>query len=85
MPPPNPKQLRKWQKKHKKLLKKMASMPPPVLTHAPPPVPPYTRAFSVDNLNRCVFVQNSLELASRIHCIHLVYRGLLPRKQSVMS
>uniref|UniRef100_A0A914ZFD7 Uncharacterized protein n=1 Tax=Parascaris univalens TaxID=6257 RepID=A0A914ZFD7_PARUN len=51
MPPPNPKQLRKWQKKHKKLLKKMASMPPPVLTHAPPPVPPYTRAFSVDNLN----------------------------------
>lgn len=52
VPPPNPKQLKKWQKKHKKLLKKMASMPPPLLTHGPPPVPPYTRAFSVDNLNR---------------------------------
>ncbi|VDM96480.1 unnamed protein product [Thelazia callipaeda] len=52
VPPPTLKQYRKWQKQQKKLLKKMGSIPPNFI---PPQVPappllPYSRAFSVDDL-----------------------------------
>uniref|UniRef100_A0A0N5ALL9 ZM domain-containing protein n=1 Tax=Syphacia muris TaxID=451379 RepID=A0A0N5ALL9_9BILA len=60
LPPPflplptlNPKQMKKLQKKQKKLMKKIGPMLPPMIG-PPPPMPPYSRAFSVDNLNNHV-------------------------------
>uniref|UniRef100_A0A158Q7S3 PH domain-containing protein n=1 Tax=Elaeophora elaphi TaxID=1147741 RepID=A0A158Q7S3_9BILA len=57
IPPPTLKQFKKWQKKQKKMLKKIGSIPPNIMPpHAPATTPllQYSRAFSVDNLSRQV-------------------------------
>ncbi|VDK67733.1 unnamed protein product [Onchocerca ochengi] len=56
VPPPTLKQFKKWQKKQKKMLKKMGSIPPNIIPpHASvTPLLQYSRAFSVDNLSRQV-------------------------------
>lgn len=64
IPPPTLKQFKKWQKKQKKLLRKMGSVPPAIIPpHTPmAPLLPYTRAFSVDNLSRFYFSQQIILL-----------------------
>uniref|UniRef100_A0A915PI88 Uncharacterized protein n=1 Tax=Setaria digitata TaxID=48799 RepID=A0A915PI88_9BILA len=53
IPPPTLKQFKKWQKRQKKLLKKLSSIPTNIIPpHAPvTPLLPYSRAFSVDSLS----------------------------------
>ncbi|VDN23866.1 unnamed protein product [Gongylonema pulchrum] len=57
LPPPTLKQFKKWQKKQKKLLKKMGSMAPAIIPPPVVPILPYARAFSVDNLSRFFFCE----------------------------
>ncbi|KAM3725568.1 Importin subunit [Dirofilaria immitis] len=56
IPPPTLKQFKKWQKRQKKVLKKMSSIPASIIPpHASvTPLLQYSRAFSVDNLSRQV-------------------------------